>query len=317
MNPPSTAQRVAICVCTCKRPKMLERCLKSLISQAVPNAIKPFIIVIENDPAGSAKPAIGRIVPHSPFPIYQRHEQQQGIAIARNAALDAAMEIGADWIAFIDDDEWAEPDWIAELMAPEYLDTPVLQGTRVFEYPRPRPFWVLPDNGPRRGKEGKICKTASTANVRFSVGLALEGLRFDERIGSGGGEDQQFFAEAYRRGWAIRKTGKAVTTETMHPARLTYFGQAYRAYWQAAGNVRLLAAEKGCFTVALRKAAAIPWLLVIGSAEILVSPLFIVAGINAWKRRMLAGGRKIAKGLGGAMAMLGFMPQPYRVIVGH
>ena len=296
---------------------MLQRCLRSLGKQLAPPDLQLSIIVIDNDPAGSARAVVMDCAKAASFSVRYVHEPRRGIAIARNAALDAAIGAGADWIAFIDDDEWAEPDWISELMAPEYLDTPVLQGTRVFEYPQPRPFWVLPDNGPWRGKEGKICKTASTANVRFSVGLALEGLRFDERIGSGGGEDQQFFAEAYRRGWVIRKTGKAVTTETMHPARLTYFGQAYRAYWQAAGNVRLLAAEKGWFTVALRKAAAIPWLLAIGSAEVLVSPLFIVAGINAWKRRMLAGGRKIAKGLGGAIAMLGLMPQPYRVIVGH
>jgi hypothetical protein len=29
------------------------------------------------------------------------------------------LEFGAEWIAFIHDDEVAEPDWLANLMAPE------------------------------------------------------------------------------------------------------------------------------------------------------------------------------------------------------
>ena len=59
-----------------------------------------------------------------------------------NAALDKAMALGVEWIAFIDDDEVAAPDWIAGLMAAKYLDTPILLGAIMTEYPDPAPFWV-------------------------------------------------------------------------------------------------------------------------------------------------------------------------------
>ncbi len=46
-----------------------------------------------------------------------RHQPQRGIPQARNAALDAARELGATHVAFIDDDETAAPDWLAALWA--------------------------------------------------------------------------------------------------------------------------------------------------------------------------------------------------------
>jgi succinoglycan biosynthesis protein ExoM len=78
-------------------------------------------------PAG-ARLTVARFCATAPFPVYYVHEPICGIARARNAALDKATELGADWIAMLDDDEVADPRWLANLMAPEYLDTPVLMG---------------------------------------------------------------------------------------------------------------------------------------------------------------------------------------------
>ena len=101
----------------------------------------------------------------SPFPVHYIHEPPRGIAIARNRVLDHAAERCAQWIAFIDDHETAEPDWLANLMAPEYRDTPVLTGTVRHQQPDEPPFWYLPRTRKDGPAEGQRLKSALTGNI--------------------------------------------------------------------------------------------------------------------------------------------------------
>jgi hypothetical protein len=157
------------------------------------------------------------------------HQPKRGIASARNAALGKAMKLGADRIAFIDDDEVVEQDWLDGMMEPGYLSTPVLIGRHVPDYPMPRPFWAL-EKQPRDPEEGASPRHLRTGNVRFSVELVKAGLRFDEALNMLGGEDQKFFHQALQRGFEARYTNRAVVHEEIHPSRLTDRAQIYRHY---------------------------------------------------------------------------------------
>jgi succinoglycan biosynthesis protein ExoM len=307
---------VAICVCTCQRPKMLRACLDSLVAQCVSEGHRAYIIVVDNDPKGSAAAVVAEHAQSSPIVTHYVAEPVRGIAQARNAALNAVRSIGADWIAFIDDDEVAAPDWIAALMASEYKDTPILVGRHILVPPEPYPFWYVPRE-PRAKPEGEWLRTALTNNVRFSFDVVRAGIRFNERLGFMGGEDGEFFATAYRRGYHIRRTLRAVTYETQHASRLTYFGLAYRSYWNAASDVRRLAVQRGWGPAIGMKLTSVPFNVLAGAAEIVVSPVFVIAGIDAFKRRAVAGGKKIGKGLGRGAAIVGLMPRPYAIIDGN
>jgi succinoglycan biosynthesis protein ExoM len=296
------------------RPKLLSACLTSIAAQRGDDEFTIHIIVVDNDPAGSAAPVVAEFKPD--FPVTCIHQPRRGIAIARNAALDAAKAIGADWIAFIDDDETAAPDWLENLMAKEYRDTPVLMGRQIMVYPPDAPFWT-PRERRKRPEEGRAMTTAYTHNVRLSAALVDAGLRFDESLGAMGGEDQEFFAEAYRRGFTIRRTERALTYETAHRERLTYVGQVYRAYWTAASNLRHEALLNGWARCNIRKAHTVPINIIFGLFEIAASPIFLVGGLVAFKSRAVGGGKKIAKGLGRAAGILGIMPQPYVQVVGE
>ena len=309
-------ERVAICVCTCQRQKMLGFCLRSLNRLRVPEDVEVYVIVIDNDPDCSACEAAAFSTSASPHPSLYLREPRRGISFARNAALDAAHAMGMDWIAFIDDDEVADPDWIAALMAPEYRHVPVLMGRQILIYPDPRPFWSV-EREKREQPQGRQLKTAYTNNVRFSIALVEAGLRFNEGLGLMGGEDNEFFSAARQAGFEIRQTQRAITYETVHPERLTYRAQAGRAYWCAASDLRRTVVERGRVRAALAKGHTVPLNLIIGMAEILVSPLFVVAGARAFKRQALCGGKKIAKGMGRAAAALGYLPEPYRRVVGE
>lgn len=253
----------------------------------------------------------------SPFRIQLMHAPVRGIAHARNAALNAALAAGAAWIAFIDDDETAEPDWLAALMAPVYRSVPILAGRQEMVMPEPRPFWAIPRRRPMKLREGQPLPCAYGNNVRFSMALQKHGLRFDATLGLMGGEDQQFFAAAKDAGFEIRWTGQAITHETMHRERLTYRAQIYRAYWYAASDMRTHRHSKSWIWVFARKLHTIPANVGFGAVELLLSPLFLLKGLEGFKRRALGGGKKIAKGAGRLMAMIGVLPQPYKHIVGN
>jgi len=257
--------------------------------------------------------AFGRL---SPFSVHYIHEPKRGIATARNQVLDRATQRLAQWVVFIDDDEIAEPDWLANLMAPEYRDTAVLLGAVKQQWPDEPPFWCIPRVRKPR-EEGKLRKSGLTGNVRFSTDLLRADLRFNEQLRLMGGEDQEFFTAAHKAGFEIRHTERAVITEIFHPERHTYGAHISRAYWTACSDVRRLAVAKGWRNAVTRKTHTIPFLLIAGAAELLVSPLFACFGKRIFKRRALAGGKKIAKGIGRAAAMAGHLPQPYRVIAGR
>ena len=306
---------IVVGVPTCRRPKMLARCLASLATQIADN-FDLVIVVASNGPdAEPSRAAVERFETWSPFPVEYLHDPVQSIARARNAILDAARRTAAQWVAFVDDDAVADPDWLTNLMAPQYLHVSVLMGGNLYLYPTPRPFWAPSDEV--KGYEGQRYKTAYTGNVRFSAALVHAGLRFNERLGLMGGEDNEFFAAAHVRGFEIRRTLRAVTREVAHPERLTYRALVYRSYWCAASDIRRLSIARGRAGAALRKAHTIPLNLIFGTAWMIAACAVWIASRHTFKLFAIEGGKKLAKAVGRAAALIGVIPQPYRVIHGE
>lgn len=308
--------RIAVCVCTYQRPIMLKRCLRSLMEQAIDENILPSIIIVDNELESNNMDTVARFADECwRFPVHYVHQPKRGIAAARNAAVEAALSIGTDWVAFIDDDEVADLKWLSQLCHLDYRDVEVVAGVNKPVYTGPIPFWVQKED--EKGHEGQSLKTAYTGNVRFSVDLLRAGLRFEEKLGLMGGEDNEFFAKAYAMGFEIRRTLRAVTHETAHEERLSYFAQLYRTHWCAASELRRLAITRGWLGAMLRKAHTVPLNLIFGLCWLIAA--LIVAPLNRviFRDLALGGGKKIAKSFGRASAIIGMMPQPYRVIHGR
>ncbi len=144
------------------------------------------------------------------------------ISTARNALLDAAK---GDWLIFVDDDEWVEPDWLERLFAcQEDFDADVVIGPVRPEYPEDAPGWIRKANPLYHdwGHRGKRLQTGRGGNTLVRTGLIRElNLRFDEVYGRTGGEDTQFFATAATRGARIFATDDAIAHEHVPPERLT------------------------------------------------------------------------------------------------
>jgi succinoglycan biosynthesis protein ExoM len=110
----STVEIVSIVIPTLNRAKPLRRALESLNRQIVPSDIKLDIIVVDNSANLTAKAVVDE-AKQQIFPsITYVSEPNPGIANARNAGVKAAS---GKWIAFLDDDEEASPEWITEHIA--------------------------------------------------------------------------------------------------------------------------------------------------------------------------------------------------------
>src|SRR5262245_40320356 len=108
---------VAICIASFQRPDGLAALLGALAElRFAGRAPSLAVVVVDNDPAESARAVVERARAALPHPIDYRLEPRRGIPHARNAALAAALH-RAHWLAFIDDDEIPAPGWLDALLA--------------------------------------------------------------------------------------------------------------------------------------------------------------------------------------------------------
>ncbi len=102
-----SAPQMTIVVCTHERPQGLEACLQSLIRQEYPRF---SILVVDNAPRSTrSRAVVDRFASSS---IRYVVEPRKGLSWARSTALKFVSE---GIIAWIDDDEVADPHWLAEL----------------------------------------------------------------------------------------------------------------------------------------------------------------------------------------------------------
>ena len=310
--------KILIGVCTYGRPVMLAKCLDSLAKQSDSAGLSLSIVVVDNESEENNRVIVETFREQCRFPVQYRHEPRRGIAFARNAILEEAVTTGVDWVAMLDDDETADPNWIEALMAPEYLDTPVLMGRQVFVYPEQMPFWTKPKPIVRsRDIEGIEWNRASTNNVRFSISLVTAGLRFREDLALTSGEDTDFFARAHVQGFGIRLTTRAVTFEEAHPDRHTLTGHIYRSYWQSASEIRLQFTIKPTGQVYRENAYRIPLAWLTGLGRLLISPFYVIGGTNKMKRRIVSATKRLGSAAGLSAGLLGIQTEPYRKISGY
>jgi succinoglycan biosynthesis protein ExoM len=103
------APDVSVCIATCRRPQGLARLLESLARQDLPEGVAVEVIVVDNDPQGSAAEAL-RPWRDGPHALRLLREPRPNVAHVRNRAVEAAR---GTWLAFIDDDEVADEGWLA------------------------------------------------------------------------------------------------------------------------------------------------------------------------------------------------------------
>jgi succinoglycan biosynthesis protein ExoM len=220
---PTSDVDVNICICTFRRPH-LAKTLESLASLNISHDTKVSVIIADNDETPSAEAQIKEISKTYRYPISYVHAPARNISIARNACIEASK---AKYVAFIDDDEIADPNWLNEMITVQTRSqTDVVLGLMQSQYPTNCPQWIK-DEDMHSSKpawvNGKIV-TGYTSNVLFvRTAPPIDGLRFDPNLGQSGGEDTLFFSTIHKRGGLISYAPRAVITEDVTPERLSLF----------------------------------------------------------------------------------------------
>ncbi|AOS95914.1 Glycosyl transferase family 2 [Microbulbifer aggregans] len=222
-----------ICICTCRRPELLRRALESLSQVELPDTVRVSVTVVDNDPEESAQPVIRSLQGSYPLPIHYAAESRRGIPFARNRCLDEAQAKGADYLVFIDDDEWVAADWLQKLysFARDAGGRAVVCGSVISLLPASSPDYYNMFFSRKRRRTGERLPYCATNNVLIPLGEVRElGLRFDESRPFAGGEDVMFFTAASQRGMAIFHCAEAVVYEDIPEDRANLRWLSRRKY---------------------------------------------------------------------------------------
>jgi succinoglycan biosynthesis protein ExoM len=247
---------VDVCVCTYRRPAVAQL-LASLAKQDLPEGWRIRVIVADNDDTPSARDIVQSAFAEHQLEGTYLHAPARNISLARNACLDAAT---ADFAAFIDDDEIARPDWLANLINRlKASGAGVVFGRVAAVYEPDAPAWAV--NGDMHSTEaffrdGKI-EGGYTCNVLFRRG-AVGDLRFDPAFGRSGGEDTIFFGALARNGVFMAYAWNAVVEEPVpaHRVNLNWLtrrsfrsGQSFSVVLRANGRNRAVVLVKSVLKI--------------------------------------------------------------------
>ena len=205
-----------------RRPLDLERAIASVLAQeGVATAYE--ILVVDNDPEGSAAPVVAAMAASSRAPIRYAAEPRPGISHARNTGVAHAA---GRYLAFLDDDEEAAPHWLSHMLATiERFGADAVVGP---VYPR-FPAEAGEIDAYRRHVYTRDARAPTgTALLRWNIGNSLfdkarcfvEAEPFSPRLGRTGGEDTVFLRQLTRRGRRMVWCGEAVAWETVPADRL-------------------------------------------------------------------------------------------------
>ncbi len=233
---------VVVCICTCRRPRGLENLLSKLEGIEYDGILR--IVVVDNDPVGSAEEVCRRWGFDRRWPLEYLLEPQRGISYARNRAVARALEHRPRFIAMLDDDEWPSPQWLSELLRVQRENNadlvggpvaPVFAGNKLpwmdaaadcYGYDQP-----LPD--------GARCELHGSGNFlgRAECFASLMPEVFRLEFANTGGEDFEFFRRLAAKGYTMYWATGAVAYEWVPESRMTL--DWVRRRMQIKGNIQV------------------------------------------------------------------------------
>jgi succinoglycan biosynthesis protein ExoM len=226
---------VSIVVVTKDRTTLLAETLASCLGQQNRTGQTREIVVIDNHASQSGRPVVEGLAALAAMPIrYVADPVRNASALLNRGFAEAAGR----WVAFIDDDEVADHDWLDELTAAvQDTGAAIAIGARLVRFANGKPPSHDPTGAhfardlglPDRAKidlvatDGKPNYGIDIGNSVFDVRACFEGKASPVRQGFGrpGVEDAELFVRMHREGRKIVWAAKAFVTETVPRHRTT------------------------------------------------------------------------------------------------
>jgi glycosyltransferase involved in cell wall biosynthesis len=224
----ATAPHITVVICTRERPGALARCLDSVLAQQYPSF---RVLVVDNAPITDATGEVVRAAARR-GPVDYVLERKAGLSFARNAAVAAAP---GEILAWIDDDERADPHWLAEIARAlaDHPEADVVSGVIVpAELETRAQVWFEQFGGHSKGRGFRpdvfgpatahiqsplypLPPFGTGANMTFRPGVIERIGGFDVALGAGtpamGSEDTLAFTQVLVTGGTIVYQPTAVT----------------------------------------------------------------------------------------------------------
>jgi succinoglycan biosynthesis protein ExoM len=225
------AESLSVCIATYRRTEKLRLLLEDLARQTV---VPDEVVIADNDTAGSARETVEAFrTAGCPFKLVYGIQPERSISSTRNQTVHQSS---GDWLAFVDDDERAPPDWLERLLsAVKSYGAQGVLGPVEPEVPDSAPAWI------KRGKfyDWPHLPTGAVvpgSHLRFgNVLLAGAPLRalpgpFDPAYGVSTGEDGDMLMRLIERGAKVIWCDEAPVFEPVEPKRLAMRWLLQRAF---------------------------------------------------------------------------------------
>lgn len=231
---------VTVVIPTFRRPEALARALDSVLAQHGAGDFN--VLVVDNDPAGSAKQTVEAAASLGEIRLTYLHEPRPGVANARNAAISGAQ---GTLIAFLDDDQTAADGWLAALLdCHRRFPAAVTFGPVRAALPSPDGPHAsyLADffSRPEIGATGYTPHSFGCGNALIDL-AAIPASRpvFDERMNETGGEDDLLFDRVSAAGGRFAWCAEAVAYEHVPASRASLRYTLHRALAYGQGPITL------------------------------------------------------------------------------
>jgi len=238
---------LSVAICTYNRAVLLNRVLDSLANQT-PSNYEVEILIVDNGSTDETNQVVNQ---RTALDARIRYvvEREPGIAHARNRAL---TEAHGEYLAFIDDDAWADGDWLENLLAPIQSVSPAPEcvvGPVSLVWEGNRPDW-FPDrfesllcryemgNAPRFLDADGYLLTTNSLFHRETL-LKLGGMRTDlghKRKSLLGGEDNDIFKRLIANGNRVYYQPTAHVNHPVPKERQTHRFLLRRLFWDGASQ---------------------------------------------------------------------------------
>lgn len=298
---------VSIVIATYYRNDALRDAILSCLEQRTDDGSAFEIVIVDNSPDCNAEPLV-KSIESKGISLRYVHEPRPGISHARNRCL---AEAKGNFIAMIDDDEVAVPDWLFNLTRTQRaFDADVVFGPVHPRFDSPpsedgdflTAFYTYSLPLTTGSKVG--VRATNNALVRRAA-ITDSGEPFDTKLGLTGGEDTLFFSKLKADGAEFIWSAEAIVKETIPADRLDRSKIWHRAFQR--GQCR---ASTPMLLPKPRPAETLFWMAVGATQIVLLAPVIALLWLPN-RQRALYCAWKLASGVGKIFWMKRFRQQVY------
>ena len=229
---------ILLAICTRDLAVFDANCAQGIALLSYPRDFECEILVVEN----RSKPSSGSLRTQIKSPVHYFTETQLGLSAARNRIFLEAENLGAEWLALLDDDVIPVEQWLMEYVSAlkSNANAKLLYGQIWYRFPGGYSLAIPRDPPTQRELLRRPVKFGGGNLLIHRDIFSNRCIRFDSRFDYCGGEDTDFRRQAERYGFKAKPVPKAIVQELITPRRATLLCGFHRRLDQGVASIELL-----------------------------------------------------------------------------